>query len=85
LWLAEGGCLALMLEVVSDAGEVGTWRARALPRQVSASWVHAAVCVHCRLLLSRDDEVRQRLELLRIGEPRIDVLDQVMAAIAHQS
>jgi hypothetical protein len=37
------------------------------------------------LLLSRDDEVRRRLALLRIGEPRIDVLDQVMAAIEQQA
>ena len=77
--------MALMLEVVSDAGEVGTWRERVAPRPVRASWVHAAVCARCRLLLSRHDEVRQRLALLRIDEPRIDVLEQVMAAIGQKS
>jgi hypothetical protein len=57
----------------------------AWPREVGRGWAHAAACHACRLLLSRDDEVRRRLALLRLGEPRIDVLDQVMEQIAHQA
>ena len=53
------------------------------PREGGAGWAHAAGCPDCRLLLSGDDEVRRRLALLRLGEPRIDVVDQVMAQIGQ--
>jgi len=59
-------------------------RTHASRREVDAGWAHAATCLDCRLLLTHDDEVRRRLALLRIDEPRIDVLDQVMEHIAQQ-
>ena len=57
---------------------------RASVEEARAIWAHAAACAECRLLLTRDDEVRRRLALLRIDEPRIDVLDQVMQRVAQE-
>jgi hypothetical protein len=57
---------------------------RASVAEARAIWAHAAACPECRLLLARDDEVRRRLALLRIDEPRIDVLDQVIQRIAQE-
>jgi hypothetical protein len=52
--------------------------------EAGPDWAHVAGCLGCRLLLSGEDEVRRRLALLRVGEPRIDVLDQVMEQIGEQ-
>jgi anti-sigma factor RsiW len=45
---------------------------------------HAARCPACRSLLAEDEEIRRRLALLRVGEPRIDVLGQVMQRIIDE-
>jgi hypothetical protein len=65
--------------VAPDAGDSIGCR-----HDVSAGWAHAAACIDCRLLLTRGDQVQRRLALLRIDEPRIDVLDQVMERIAQE-
>jgi hypothetical protein len=49
--------------------------------EVRTMWVHAARCLPCWSLLTRDDEIRRRLALLRTREPRFDVLEQVMQRI----
>jgi hypothetical protein len=36
-------------------------------------------------LLASDDEIRRRLALLRVGEPRIDVLGRVMQRIDDET
>jgi predicted anti-sigma-YlaC factor YlaD len=46
---------------------------------------HAARCPACRALLASDEEIRRRLALLRVGEPRIDVLGQVMQRIDEEA
>ena len=46
---------------------------------------HAAQCAACRLLLASDAEIRRRLALLRVGEPRIDVLGRVMQRIDDEA
>ena len=46
---------------------------------------HAADCAACRLLLVSDTEIRRRLALLRVGEPRIDVLMRVMQRIDEEA
>jgi len=46
---------------------------------------HAAHCAACRLLLASDAEIRRRLALLRVGEPRIDVLRRVMQQIDDEA
>jgi hypothetical protein len=56
---------------------------RASVAEARAIWAHAAVCPECRSLLTRDDELRRRLALLRIDEPRIDVLDEVIKRITQ--
>ena len=70
-----------MSRIISDTDHIGL---HVSPREGGAGWAHAAGCPDCRLLLSGDDEVRRRLALLRLDEPRIDVLDQVMEHIARQ-
>jgi hypothetical protein len=42
---------------------------------------HVERCPACRALLASDEEIRRRLALLRHGEPRIDVLEEVMEQI----
>jgi hypothetical protein len=42
---------------------------------------HAARCGTCRSLLASDEEIHRRLALLRVGEPRIDVLERVMQRV----
>ena len=69
-----------MSRIISDTGHIGL---HVSPREGGPGWAHAAGCPDCRLLLSGDDEVRRRLALLRLGEPRIDVVDQVMAQIGQ--
>ena len=70
-----------MPRIITDTDRVGM---HASSRDVRPGWAHAAACPDCRLLLSGDDEVRRRLALLRLGEPRINVVDQVMEQISQQ-
>src|ERR1700716_2366331 len=49
--------------------------------EVRTIWAHAEHCLACWSLLTRDDEIRRRLALLRETEPRFDVLEQVMRRI----
>ena len=70
-----------MSRILTDTQPI---RMHAPRHDVDASWAHAATCLDCRLLLTRDDEVRRRLALLRLGEPRINVVDQVMEQISQQ-
>jgi anti-sigma factor RsiW len=42
---------------------------------------HIERCPACQALLASDEEIRRRLALLRHGEPRIDVLEDVMRQI----
>jgi hypothetical protein len=70
-----------MARMITDTAGIGT---HALAHEPGAAWAHAATCPDCRQLLTRDDDVRRQLALLRIGEPRIDVLEQVMGRIAQE-
>ena len=49
--------------------------------EVRTIWAHAEHCLACWSLLTRDDEIRRRLALLRETEPRFDVLERVMRRI----
>jgi hypothetical protein len=46
---------------------------------------HAAHCAACQSVLANDAEIRGRLALLRVGEPRIDVLARVMQRIDDEA
>jgi hypothetical protein len=70
-----------MSRIITDTDRIGM---HASSREAGPGWAHAAACLDCRLLLSGDDEVRRRLALLRLGEPRINVVDQVMEQISQQ-
>ena len=71
-----------MARMITDTAGIGTHR---LARELGAAWAHAASCPDCRKLLTREDDVRRQLALLRIGEPRIDVVEQVMERIGQQT
>ena len=70
-----------MPRIITDTDRIGL---HVSPREAGPGWAHVAACPDCRLLLSGDDEVRRRLALLRLGEPRINVVDQVMEQISQQ-
>ena len=70
-----------MARMITDTAGIVT---HGLARELDAARAHAATCPDCRKLLTRDDHVRRQLALLRIGEPRIDVLEQVMGRIAQE-
>jgi anti-sigma factor RsiW len=51
--------------------------------KAQATRAHAASCPRCRAALQQDEVVRQRLELLRAGEPSIDVAEHVLGRLEH--
>jgi hypothetical protein len=57
---------------------------QATQQELRGARAHAAKCLTCRLLLTRGGEISRRLALLRIDEPRIDVVDQVMQQIFQE-
>jgi hypothetical protein len=71
-----------MSRITTDTDRIGI---HVSPGEAGPGWAHVAACPDCRLLLSRDDELRRRLALLRLDEPRIDVVDQVMEQIRQQA
>ena len=82
-------------EATSSAGaedvvHLGAWleaqsRAGMTEGDVRILAAHASGCVVCRSLLDSNEEIRRRLALLRIGEPRIDVLRQVLQRIDEEA
>ena len=49
--------------------------------EASAVRAHVAGCPSCQALVADAEAVRQRLALLQQGEPKIDVLEQVLRRI----
>lgn len=50
-------------------------------REAGAVQAHLAGCPSCQALVADAEAVRERLALLHRGEPRIDVLEQVLRRI----
>jgi hypothetical protein len=64
--------------ILNEQGSLGPTN---VSEEVRTIWAHAEHCFACWSLLTRDDEIRRRLALLRETEPRFDVLEQVMRRI----
>jgi hypothetical protein len=54
-------------------------------RRAETVQAHAASCQACRSALEHDLDVRERLDLLRAEEPRVDVLEEVMRRVHQES